>query len=257
MKTKVSIAALACLLLLAFTPPVEKYFDIAKNLDLFTTLFRELNAYYVDEVDPKALIHTGINGMVESLDPYTEFIPEEDLEAFTIQTTGQYAGVGALIGTVNGKNVITHPYENFPAQRAGIRVGDEIVTVDGKNVKGKTTFEISSLLKGGPHSEVTLVISRLGKEYSYKLVREQIKITNITYQGMLANQIGYVKLEDFTPGAAKEVEDAVNDLKQKGATRLILDLRENPGGLLFEAVNMVNLFIPKGKDVVDTRRIRF
>lgn len=253
MKTRISLIAIACILLLAFTPPAEKYFDIAKNLDLFTSLFRELNAYYVDEVDPKALIHTGIHGMVESLDPYTEFIPEEDLEAFTIQTTGQYAGVGALIGTVNGKNVITHPYKNFPAQRAGIRVGDEIVSVDGKSVKGKPTFEISTLLKGGPKTEVTLVVSRLGKEYTYHLIREQIKITNITYQGILDGQTGYIKLEDFTPGAAKEVEDAVISLKQKGATRFILDLRENPGGLLYEAVNMVNLFIPKGKDVVDTR----
>lgn len=253
MKTRISLAILVSLALLAFTPPAEKYFDIAKNLDLFTTLFRELNAYYVDEIDPKSVIHTGINGMVESLDPYTEFIPEEDLETFTIQTTGQYAGVGALIGTINGKNVVTHPYENFPAHRAGIRVGDEIISVDGKNVKGKSTFDISSLLKGGLRSDVTLLIRRLDKEYTFNLTREQIKISNIAYEGIIAKETGYIKLEDFTPGAAKEVEDAVVSLKKQGATRLILDLRDNPGGLLYEAVNLVNLFIPKGQPVVETR----
>ena len=253
MKVKLSLAALACIGLLAFTAPAETYFEIAKNLDIFTTLFREVNAYYVDEVDPKSLIQTGIQGILESLDPYTTFIPEEDLEAFSIQTTGQYAGIGALISTINNKNIVTHPYENFPAQRAGIQVGDEIISVDGKSVKGKPTSETSVMLKGNPRSEVTVVISRQGKEFTYKLTREQIKITNVTYQGLLDNHIGYIKLDDFTPGAAKEVEAAVINLKQQGATRFILDLRDNPGGLLYEAINMVNLFIPKGKEVVATK----
>ncbi|MBL7851756.1 MAG: S41 family peptidase [Cyclobacteriaceae bacterium] len=253
MKRKISVALIAAAVLFAFTPPAEPYFEIAKNLDLFTTLFREINAYYVDEVDPKSLVQTGIEGMLESLDPYTDFIPEEDREAFSIQTTGQYAGIGALISTLNNHNVVTHPYENFPAHRAGIRVGDEIVAVDGKNVRGKTTRETSILLKGNPGSEVSVTIDRQGKELTFKLTREQIKINNVTYQGMLDHQIGYIKMEEFTPGASREVEAALGSLRQQGARRFILDLRDNPGGLMYEAINIVNLFIPKGKQVVSTK----
>lgn len=253
MKRKISLALVAAAALFAFTPAAEPYFEIAKNLDLFTTLFREVNAYYVDEVEPKPLVQTGIEGMLESLDPFTDFIPEEDLEAFSIQTTGQYAGIGALITTLNNRNVVTHPYENFPAHRAGIRVGDEIVAVDGKNVRGKTTRETSLLLKGSPRSEVTVTVDRQGKEISFTLTREQIKINNVTYQGMLDNQIGYIKMEEFTPGASREVETALTALRQQGARRFILDLRDNPGGLMYEAINLVNLFIPKGKEVVSTK----
>ncbi|HWA33418.1 MAG TPA: S41 family peptidase [Cyclobacteriaceae bacterium] len=254
MKRKISLSiALIAILFFAFKGPGEKYFDIAKSLDIFATLFKEVNAYYVDEIEPKKLVQTGIQGMLESLDPYTDYIPEEDLEAFSIQTTGQYAGVGALIGVVNKKTVITHPYENFPAHRAGLHVGDEFVSVDGKNVKGKPSAEISALLKGNPNSELKVVVERMGKPISVTLSREKIKISNVVYQGIIDNGIGYIKLDDFTPGAAKEVEEAMNNLKQKGATKIILDLRDNPGGLLHEAVNIVNLFIPKGKEVVSTK----
>lgn len=250
---KVSLALVACLALVAFMPVADPYFEIGKNLEIFSTLFREVNFYYVDEVEPQQLIETGLNGFIETLDPYTEYIPEEDMEAFSIQTTGQYAGIGALISTINGKNVITHPYENFPAQRAGIKVGDEIVSVDGRNVRGKTTRDISALLKGSPQSEVSLVIDRQGKEFSFKMIREQIKITNVTYTGMVDSRIGYIKLEDFTPDAAREVESAMTRLRLQGAKAYILDLRGNPGGLLYEAVNLVNLFVPKGKEVVSTK----
>ena len=130
------VFAISLLGLFAFVGPGEKYFDIAKSLDIFATLFKEVNAYYVDEVDPKKLINTGIKGMLESLDPYTDFIPEEDLESFSIQTTGQYAGVGALIGVINKKIVVTEPYLGFPAHRAGLRVGDELISVDGQKVQG-------------------------------------------------------------------------------------------------------------------------
>jgi carboxyl-terminal processing protease len=255
MKKKISLAIVivATVGFFAFTGPGEKYFDIAKSLDIFATLFKEVNTYYVDEVEPRKLIQTGIQGMLESLDPYTDYIPEEDLEAFSIQTTGQYAGIGALIGIVNKKSVITHPYENFPAYRAGLKVGDEIIAVDGKNVKGKPTQETSVLLKGSPKSEVEVTVDRMGKEITFKIAREKIKITNVVYQGMIDTSIGYIKLDDFTPGASKEVEEAMNALKQKGASKIIIDLRDNPGGLLYEAVNIVNLFIPKGKEVVATK----
>ncbi len=255
MKRKISLvlALVAMVTFFAFTGPGEKYFDIAKSLDIFATLFKEVNAYYVDEVEPRKLIQTSIEGMLESLDPYTDYIPEEDLEAFSIQTTGQYAGIGALIGSVNKKSVVTHPYENFPAYKAGLKVGDEFISIDGKNVRGKPTNEISALLKGNPKSELKVIIERMGKELTFTIEREKIKIINVSYQGLIDPGIGYIKLDDFTPGAAKEVEDAVNTLKQKGATKIIIDLRDNPGGLLYEAVNIVNLFIPKEKEVVATK----
>lgn len=253
MKRKLSLALATCLVLLALSPPAEPYFEIAKNLDIFATLFREVNAFYVDEVNPESLIQTGIHGMLETLDPYTDFIPEEDKEAFNIQTTGQYAGIGALITPLNQRNLVIHPYENFPAHRAGIKVGDEIIAIDGKNVKGKTTRETSALLKGSPHSDVSITVDRQGKELSFKLTREQIKISNVTYRGMVGEGIGYIRMEEFTPGASKEVEDAIAALKSQGAHKFILDLRDNPGGLLYEAVNIVNLFVPKGKEVVSTR----
>lgn len=246
---------LVLLAVVAFQLPTEKYFDIARSLDIFATLFKEVNAHYVDEVDPKKLIETGIDGMLDQLDPYTDYIPEEDLEAFSIQTTGQYAGVGALIGIINKKTVITNPYVGFPAERAGVRVGDELISVDGKNVKGNSTFDVSSLLKGKPKTEVVLEVSRSGQKENlkFKLTREKIRISNITYYGLIDPNVGYIKLDEFTPGAGKEVEEAVVDLKRKGANHLVLDLRDNLGGSLYEAVNIVNLFIPKGKEVVSTR----
>jgi len=239
----------------SFTAPTEKYFDIAKSLDIFATLFKEVNAYYVDEIDPKDLIDKGINGMLESLDPYTDYIAEEDLEAFSIQTTGQYAGIGALIGVINNKTVITNPYEGFPASNAGLKVGDEIISIDGTNVEGKPTSDVSTLLKGKPKTDVKLTIRRPGKkeEFQLSIVREKIKLSNVVYKGIVGGDVGYIKLDDFTPGASKEVEDAVSELKKQGAKKLILDLRDNPGGLLYEAVNIVNIFVPKGLEVVSTK----
>jgi carboxyl-terminal processing protease len=250
-----SILVVLVIVIWAFQAPSEKYFDIAKSLDIFATLFKEVNAYYVDDVNPKKLIDNSIHGMLDQLDPYTDYIPEEDLEAFSIQTTGQYAGVGALIGIVNKKTVITNPYVGFPAEKGGLHVGDEIIAVDGKNVQGKPTSDVSTLLKGKPKTEVEIEIKRAGQKENikFKLVREKIKISNITYQGIVSPDIGYIKLDEFTPGAGKEVEDAVNKLKQEGAKKLIIDLRDNPGGSLYEAVNIVNVFIPKGKEVVSTK----
>lgn len=239
----------------SFTAPAEKYFDIAKSLDIFATLFKEVNAYYVDEVNPKDLVSIGIDGMLQSLDPYTDYIPEENLEEFSIQTTGQYAGIGALIGVINNKTVITNPYEGFPANKAGLKVGDQIISVNGVNIEGKNTSQVSTLLKGKPNTEVKLVVRRPGKndDLTLNINRQKIKLNNVVYQGIVGENIGYIKLDDFTPGASKEVEAAVVDLKKQGAEKLILDLRDNPGGLLYEAVNIVSLFIPKGLEVVSTK----
>ncbi len=259
MKRKIKIAFAIIFVsgcaLVAFARPGERYFDIAKSLDIFATLFKEVNAYYVDEVDPRKLVSIGINGMLESLDPYTDYIPEENLEAFSIQTTGQYAGIGALIGVINKKTVVTEPYLGFPAQKAGIRVGDELISVDGKNIQGKGTIESSALLKGKPKTDVEIVVKRAGQkdDLHFKITREKIKINNVVYQGMVSSDVGFIKLNDFTPGAGKEVEEALVKLKEKGAKKIILDLRDNPGGLLYEAVNIVNVFVPKGLEVVNTK----
>lgn len=239
----------------AFSKPAERYFEIAKSLDIFATLFKEVNAYYVDEVEPKKLIRTGIDDMLESLDPYTNYIPEEELENFRVITTGQYAGIGALINVINGKTVITHPYKGFPANEAGVHVGDEIIAVNGKDMIGKEPAEITTNLKGQSKTEVELKVKRPGVgEVSFKIKREKISIANITYFGMVGtSDVGYIKLDEFTPGAAKEVQAAVEALKKQGAKKLILDLRDNLGGLMHEGINIVNLFIPKNQEVVSMK----
>jgi len=238
----------------AFTRPAERYFEIAKSLDIFATLFKEVNAHYVDEVEPKKLINTGIDNMLQSLDPYTNYIPEEDLESFQILTTGQYAGIGALINVVNNKTVVTYPYRDFPAYKAGIHVGDEIISINGKNMIGKLPSDITSSLKGKARTEVDLKVRRAGVgDLSFKIKREKIFINNISYFGMIGTNVGYIKLDEFTPGAAREVSDAVQTLKAQGAQKLILDLRDNLGGLMHEGINIVNLFIPKNQEVVSTK----
>jgi carboxyl-terminal processing protease len=239
----------------AFRSPAEKYFEIAKSLDIFATLFKEVNAYYVDEVEPQKLIRKGIDGMLESLDPYTNYIPEDELETFRISTTGQYGGIGALIGVVNKKTVITHPYKDFPAYKAGLKVGDELISINGKSVKGDQTSDVSLLLKGQPKTEVEVKVRRYAQKEDiiFKIKREKISLSNLAYYGMIEPDIAYIKLDDFTSGASKEVADALSDLKQRGAKKLILDLRDNPGGLLHEAVNIVSLFVPKGQPVVSTK----
>ncbi|NBW36621.1 MAG: PDZ domain-containing protein [Cytophagia bacterium] len=239
----------------AFRSPSEKYFEIARNLDIFATLFKEVNTYYVDTINPSRLIKTGIDGMLESLDPYTDYIPEDQIDNFRISTTGQYAGIGALIGVINNKTVITHPYKGFPAYKSGLKVGDELIAVDGKYVQSKATTDVSSLLKGQPKTEVEVKIKRFGvkDDLVFKIKREKISVGNVSHYTILNKSVGYIHLEDFTPGAAKEIAAILFDFKEQGITSLILDLRDNPGGLLNEAVNIVNLFIPKGLDVVSTK----
>lgn len=245
--------ALMIVITFAFRKPTERYFEVAKSLDIFATLFKEVNAYYVDEVEPQKLIRKGIDGMLQSLDPYTDYIPEDEIESFRISTTGQYGGIGALIGIVNKKTVITHPYRSFPAYKSGIKVGDELISIDGKNVQGKSTAEVSSMLKGQAKTEVQVKVRRAGKDIVFKIKREKISISNVTYYNLVDTEIGYIKLDDFTPGASREVAVALEELKAKGAKKIILDLRDNPGGLLHEAVNIVSLFVPKGVEVVSTK----
>lgn len=249
------ISFLAVGAFLAFNTPTEKYFEITKNLDIFATLYKEVNTYYVDDVDPNKLIKTGINAMLESLDPYTNYIPEDDIEDYRTMTTGQYGGIGALIGTRNGKNMIIMPYEGFPAHTSGLRIGDEIITVDGISVKDKAYTDISKLLRGQANSKLNIAVKRYDSPdlIQVEMTREKITIDNVQYFGIVEDGVGYIKLSDFTTNAGKEVKNAVVELKQKGASKFILDLRGNPGGLLNEAVNVSNIFIPKGSEVVSTK----
>ena len=239
----------------AFREPAEKYFEVAKSLDIFTTLFKEVNAYYVDEVEPEKLVRKGIDAMLESLDPYTDYISEDEMESFRISTTGQYGGVGAMIGIINKKVTITQPYKDFPAFKNGLRVGDELIEVDGRSVQGKRTSEVSTMLKGQPKTQVEIKVRRFGKkdDLVFKITREKINVSNVAHYALIGPDVAYIRLDDFTPGASHEVADALLELKEMGAKKLVLDLRQNPGGLLHEAVNIVSLFIPKGKEVVSTK----
>ncbi|MBI0401102.1 S41 family peptidase [Cyclobacterium marinum] len=239
-------------LLLSFYPKNDKLFELAKNLDIFASLVRELDTYYVDEIDPTELVTVGINAMLAELDPYTEYIPEEESDDFRVLTTGEYGGVGALIGNRLGKNMIMMPYKGFPAQVSGLKVADELLKVDTVDVIDKNTSEISKLLKGPANTEVNVVVKRGADTLSVKLTRKKIVISNVPYYGMVEEETGYIKLSDFTTNAAQDVALALQDLKAQGAKKLILDVRDNPGGILMEAVNVVNIFIPKNKEVVKT-----
>jgi len=255
-KKRVLIVSIFCLLIFsAFKISNSSYFEIARNLDVFTSLFKEVNAQYVDEVKPEKLIKNGIQGMLETLDPYTDFIPEEEAESFRINTTGQYAGVGALVGDVKGKLVITHPYEGYPAYNAGLKVGDEIIAINDVILKGKNTFEVSNLLKGQPKTKVKILIKRFGQKepLTFDVTRAKISIKNVSVTEKLNDDIGYIKLDEFTPGVSKEFTAAFNQLKAQGIKSLVIDLRDNPGGLLREAVNIVNLFLPKNTLIVETK----
>ncbi len=235
---------------------VDNYFEITKNLDIFVTLFKELNLYYVDETKPGDLMKTGIEGMLESLDPYTNYIPESDIEDFRFMQTGQYGGIGALIRTKEKKILIAEPYEGSPALKAGLQAGDEIVEVNGKSTEGKNSEDISKILKGQPNTEVKLVVKRDGvdKPIEKTIMREEIKVKSVPHYDMLNNEVGYIKLNQFTDKCTDEVEAAFKELKEKkGMKALVLDLRGNPGGLLNEAVSLSNLFVEKGQLVVSTK----
>src|SRR5690554_7176794 len=236
----------------SFYPKNDKLFSIAKNLDIFASLVRELDSYYVDEIDPDELVSVGINAMLEELDPYTEYIPEENSDDFRMMTTGEYGGVGALIGNRTGTNMILMPYKGFPAQVGGLRIGDQILKIDSIVVVDEETAEISKLLKGPASTEVQVTVKRGEDTLKVDLTRKKIVISNVPYFGMVNDNTGYIKLTDFTTNASADVRKALIALKSQGAEKLILDVRDNPGGVLKEAVEIVNLFIPKGREVVRT-----
>jgi len=240
---------------LSFTPPAERYFEIAKNLEIFASVFKEVNNLYVDEINPNKTIRIGIDAMLGSLDPYTNFISEDQVEDFRTQNTGQYGGIGAVTRTMGNRTVVTMVYEEYPAFKNGLKIGDEVVKMDGVDLSKLTLDEANQLMRGQVGTPVKLTVKRIGQKdpIDIEFKREKIKISNVPYFGMIAPDMGYVQLTEFTVDAGKEVKNAVVALKEKGAKHIILDLRNNPGGLLHEAVNICNIFIPKGKKVVDTK----
>jgi carboxyl-terminal processing protease len=231
-------------------------FELVKSLDIFYTLFRELNLYYVDETQPEKLIETGINSMLSSLDPYTTYIPESEMDDFNFMTTGEYGGIGSLIRAGQSYAIIAEPYEGSPSAKAGLMAGDEIISVDGFVTKGKPLSEVSEKLKGVPGTDLTMIIRRAGEsdEKKIKIVREQIHISNVAYYGVVNGKTGYIRLSTFTLNAGEEVKEALLDLKKNyGVDKLILDIRGNPGGLLIEAVKICNIFVDKGQLIVSTK----
>ncbi len=235
---------------------VNDDFEISKNLDIFATLYKELNYNYVDETNPGKLIKTAIDGMLESLDPYTNFISESEIEDYRFMTTGQYGGIGALIHKEKDYIVISDPYEGFPAQKNDIRAGDIILKVNDIDLKGKSASDVGTILKGQAGSSIKLLIKREGETSLIEktINREEIKINSIPYFGMVSENIGYIQLNSFTENAGKEVKDAFLKLKESNNLKsIIFDLRGNGGGLLNEAVNICNIFVAKGKLIVNTK----
>ena len=234
----------------------DNYFEIAKNLDIFTSLYKELNTYYVDETDPGKLMKKGIDAMLKSLDPYTTYIPESEIEDFRFMTTGQYGGIGAIISKRGDYVYVSEPYESFPAQKAGLMAGDKILEINGVSAKGKTTEEVSKILKGQPNTAVTLLMERkkLGTPFEVSFNREKVTVKSVPYFGFLSDGIGYIKLRSFTRNCSKDIKDALVKLKnQQELKGIILDLRGNPGGLLNESVNISNIFVQRGEEIVSTR----
>lgn len=229
-------------------------FEILKNLELFELVYKNVDLYYVDESNPGELMRTGIDAMLAELDPYTNYIPESQMEDFKLMTTGQYGGIGAVIRFIDNHVTVIDPYEGFPAQKSGLEAGDAFLEIDGQNVVGLSTEEVSQKLKGQPGSQVKVKVNRQGSEKVFTLTREEVKINSVPYYGMIDSEVGYIKLTSFTQSSAQEVGDAFQALKkQENMKQLVFDLRGNPGGLLIQAVQIVNYFIDKGKDIVSIK----
>lgn len=233
----------------------DRFFEIARNLDIYATLFKELNLYYVDEVNPNRMVKTSIDAMLKALDPYTNFFAEDEIEDYMTMTTGRYNGIGALIGQRQGKSIVLMVYEGTPAEKSGLQIGDEVIKVDGVDLKTRKDADPGKLLKGQNNTAVKLTVRRFGQKDPVELsvIRDVVKMTNVPYYGMVSDDVGYIDLKDFTATASREVRTAFQELKGKGMKKLILDVRENPGGLLNMAIDISNIFIPKDSEVVTTK----
>jgi len=228
-------------------------FRIAKNLDIFFSLFRELNTFYVDDVNPDKLIRTGIDNMLNTLDPYTVFYPESEGDEVTFMTTGKYGGIGSLIRGGGEYVVVSQVYKDFPADIAGIKAGDMLKKADGVSLRDFNSEQVSEKLKGNPGTAINLTIERNGTEMEFSVKREKIVIPPVPYFGMIDSKTGYIRFTNFTENCAEDVKNALVSLKTHNPQQVILDLRGNPGGLLTEAVDIVNLFVGPGNEIVSTK----
>ncbi|OEK07200.1 S41 family peptidase [Roseivirga misakiensis] len=242
-------------LLWSFTAPQnDKYFEILKNLDIFATMYKEVNANYVDDINPNTIMETGIDAMLATLDPYTVYYPEDQIEDVRTENTGQYGGIGAVIGEKYDKKVmVVMPNKGFAADRAGLKRGDEIISINGIDVANDYD-KASEYLRGQSSSTIDLLVRRSGSEtLNIEVELEKIELPNVPYFGMVSEDVGLIKLTGFRDKASREVKSALRALKKEGAEKIIIDLRDNGGGLLNEAVNISNLFIDKGELVVTTK----
>lgn len=249
---KAGIISIATLLFISTASFKSDFFEIAKQIEIFTTLFKELNMNYVDETNPAALMDTAINAMLQDLDPYTHYWNEQEVQAARINNEGEYTGIGATVGIRENKITIIEPYKDYPADNAGLKAGDEIIKIGNISV---TDFEedAGELLKGAPNSKVELTFKRQGEIKKTTLIRGAIEIKAVPFYKLIDGDTGYIVLSQFNRNASAETLRAFKELKEKGAEKIILDLRGNPGGLLSEAINVANIFIPEGELITSTK----
>lgn len=254
--TIIAVTAVAIMAAFAFSNDNKK-FQLSKQLSIFNSVVKELDLFYVDTIQPQKMIEKGITAMLRNLDPYTEYYPESNTDELKMMTTGKYAGIGSVIRFHKKKNttVIAEPYEGLPAAKSGLMIGDLILSIDGTDIHGMSTDSVSDLLRGAAGTKVKLEIDRPGekKKRKVEITRESIALPPISYYGMRNGNVGYILLESFTENCARDMRRAIVALKKEGATAFIIDLRDNGGGLLNEAVDIVNLFIPKGVTIVTTK----
>jgi len=237
----------------------NSYFEVTKNLDIYATLFKELNTYYVDPIEPGKMVKTSIDAMLNDLDPYTNYITESDIEEYEFMTTGKYGGIGASMRKKDDNIYIGDVYENSPSQKAGLHPGDILISIDGQSAKGKNIEELSQLLKGSPGTPINIRVKDAynGQEVDKMVTRGEVELSSVPYAGFTGadKSVGYVKLNQFTMGCARLVRNALDSLKtaKPDMKSVVLDLRNNPGGLLDEAVNLCNIFIDRNQLVVSTK----
>lgn len=233
----------------------DRYFEIAKNLDIFATLFKELNALYVDEINPNKAMRTSITAMLKELDPYTNFYPEDDIEEYRTMNAGKYNGIGATVNSENGEHTIVMIYQYSPADEAGLRIGDVLTEINGISLANRDSDELGRLLKGQTGTSVNISVKRYGesKPLTLSVKRAVVKTPNVPHYGLINDEVGYIQLKDFSATAATEIKTAYDEMKGLGMTKLVLDLRGNPGGLLNQAIDICNFFVEKGELIVETK----
>lgn len=250
-------AILAVVAFFSFKSSDSRTFQLAKNMEIFNAIVKELDMFYVDTIDPNKTLREGIDAMLMSLDPYTNYFPEEDQSELEQMIKGSYGGIGSMItyDVKRKRSVIAEPYEGMPAAQVGLRAGDILLTLDGKDLEGKTNAEVSEMLRGQVGTTFSLRVERPGvsKPIDFKIVRKSIQLPTVPYAGVVSGKTGYINLNSFSGNPSKEFKQAFLDLKSKGITSLVIDLRGNGGGLLDEAVEIVNFFVPRGKTIVVTK----